>query len=86
MFREAESYCALRVSAWTTNWGSAEGRGQCGVGLFLLSPWRACVCRQIMCGGGGGDLEGSVFCPGMHAALPWVNLPVCVCVRVCMSV
>ena len=37
-----------------------------------------------MCGGGGGDLEESVSCRGMHVALPWVNPPsvcVCVCVR-----
>lgn len=38
VFMKPESYYAPRVSAATTNWGSAQGRGQCGVEGFL------CVC------------------------------------------
>lgn len=39
VFIKAESYYALRVSASTTDGGSAKGRGQCGVEFLCM-----CVC------------------------------------------
>lgn len=74
MFRKAESYYVLRVSASTTDWGSAEGRGQCGVEFFVR------MSTEIMCGGGGAILRS--LSPVMECMLrcPGLTLPLCVCV------
>lgn len=80
VFIKAESYYTLRVSASTTDWGSAEGRGQCGAEFFR-------VCRQIMCGGGGAILRS--LSPVVECMLrcPGLTLPefvyVCACMRLC---
>lgn len=66
MFIKAESYYALRVSASTTDWGSAEGRGQCGEVGFL------CMSTEIMCGGGGAISRS--LSPVVEFMLRWPGL------------
>lgn len=75
VFIKGESNYALRVSQSTADWGSERVGDNVLCGIFFL-----CMLREFMCGGGGVILEESVFCPGIHVGLPWVNPP-CMCVH-----
>lgn len=76
VFIKAGSYYTLRVSASTTDWGSAEGRGQCSVeGFFFLLVFFP----PLSSVGVVGRLRS--LSPVMECMLrcPGLTLPHCVC-------
>ena len=83
VFRKAESYYALRVSAINHRLGLGRGKGTMWCGLFCVC---VCVSREIMCGGGEPILGESVSCEECMLGCPGLTLPVCVFVCVCACI
>lgn len=74
VFIKAGSYYTLRVSASTTDWGSAEGRGQCSVEGFFVGFFSPLSSVGVV-----GRLRS--LSPVMECMLrcPGLTLPHCVC-------